>query len=307
MKNCRPSLAVAITALSGVCLALGPLGCHPTPPVTQYYNGPTDPMWKVAADINQNSGKIPSLWALLEFKATLVDDSHHRSTSLSGDGTLLFSRPQSLLLRGTKDLVGEVFALGSNDSEFWLKLGGDVDTTWWGHYANLGKPGCESMPISPDMVLQVLGISFFDSNFLAAPMPVMKFDNDQDAYEFTWIVRGVDRLIAVKEIWYDRATLLPRLVRLFDENGRIVLAARLSGDVSLDVPDLPKAQWPRIASRYDLQFPDDGSSISFWFSDNYALRRHGHPRSTDFNRPEPDTKQVNQIDKNCGPDSGAHP
>src|SRR5580698_3182984 len=120
-------------------LRLVAVGCQPPPPPTTYYNGPIDPIQKVASDINWNSSKIPSIYAMLEYKATLIDKEHdNHPTSISGDGSLLYRRlPASLLLRGTKDLVGEVFAIGSNQSEFWLKVGGDVDTTCWGHYAKL--------------------------------------------------------------------------------------------------------------------------------------------------------------------------
>ena len=150
-------------------------GCQPPTPESQPYDGPTDPMWKVVADINYNNAKVPSVYAPLEYKATLVDKQHdNRTSTISGDGSLLFRRPQSLLLRGTKDLAGEVFAIGSNDTEFWMKVGGDVDTTWWGHYANLGKPGCKPIPIEPDLLVEVLGVSIFNSDFLQQPVPVKR-------------------------------------------------------------------------------------------------------------------------------------
>jgi hypothetical protein len=284
-------------------LLLVAVGCQPPqPPPSSYYNGPIDPIQKVASDINWNSSKIPSIYAMLEYKATLIDKEHdNHPTSISGDGSLLYRRlPASLLLRGKKDLVGEVFAIGSNQSEFWLKVGGDVDTTWWGHYANLGKPGCKSIPIRPDLLMEVLGVSLFDVDFLHEPVPVMTFNNDDDAYVFTWSRREGDHWIAVKEIWYDRATKLPEWVKLFDAGGRVVLRAKLSKPVRLEIPDLPREQWPLVASLYQLKFPDDGSTISFWFTDDYAVSRHGIPRASSFNRPDPDTKQVIQIDKDCG-------
>src|SRR5277367_3042572 len=107
MRNC--DFAGAFLAL--LLMAAG--GCQPTPPPSRYYSGPTDPMWKVVADINQNNAKVPTLYALLGYRATLVDKQHgNRTKTISGDGSLLFRRPHSLLLRGTKDLVGEVFAIG---------------------------------------------------------------------------------------------------------------------------------------------------------------------------------------------------
>lgn len=279
------------------CLAVFLTACRPpTPTATHFYNGPTDPMATVVADINQNSGKIPSLYATLDYQANIVDPKTRRVTSVSGDGSLLFRRPQSLLLRGNKDLVGEVFAIGSNDAEFWLKIGGDVDTTWWGHYANLGKPGCEPMPIRPDLILEILGIGLFNTDFLQQPVPVMRFDNDEDVYRFDWNVRGINRWMTLKEISYDRATHVPREVRLYDPDGRAILTAKLSDAVPLPVPGLDKSQWPLIAGKYDLLFPDTGSSISFHFSEDYATQHKGYPKPTSFRRPQPDTKNVNQVD-----------
>jgi hypothetical protein len=257
-------------------------------------------MDRVVADINANSGRIPSLYAILGYRADLADPAHHRTVSISGDGTLLYRRPRSLLLRGSETMAGEVFALGSNDEQFWLKLAGDVDTAWWGHYANLGRPGCQPIPIRPDLVVEVLGIGLFDSDFLREPVPVMRFDNDRDAYVFDFNVRGADRWELQKEIWYDRKTRQPMMVCLYGGGGRIILSARLSQPVPLQVPGRPRDQWPTIASRYDLLFPDDGTRLGFWFNDDYATQRRGFPKTASFRLPsEFGTRRVVQIDAGC--------
>ena len=67
----------------------------------------------------------------------------------------------------------------------------------------------------------------------------MRFNNDADAYMFLWNVKLPDRWAVQKEIWYDRATLLPKLVLLFDENGRVVLRAYLSNYKSVEVANVP--------------------------------------------------------------------
>lgn len=295
----RPRVCILSSAFIVLhCLLLS--GCvPPRPQNTRAYFGPTEPMTQVIAAINANSGKIPSIWALLTYRADLFDEQHH-AHSISGDGSLLFRRPQSLLLRGDEALAGEVFAIGSNDSEFWLKVAGDVSTTWWGHYANLGKPCCRPVPIRPDMVLEVLGVSLFDVDLLRQPAPVMRFNNDTDAYMFDWIVRGRDRWLVQKEIWYDRQTKLPELVLLFDDDGRVVLRAQLSRDVPLATPGVPRSSWPMIARQYDLLFPADGSRISFSFTDDLATSHHNIPRPSSFRRPtEPGTRHVEQVDAAC--------
>src|SRR5690606_20580822 len=105
---------------------------------------------------------------------------------------------------------------------------------------------------------EVLGVSNIETDFLAEPAPVMRFNNDADAYMFIWIVQGPNRLIARKEVWYDRQTKLPKLILLFDDDGRIVLRAYLSEHQRIAVSDLPETEQPMIATRYNLFFPDSG-------------------------------------------------
>ena len=280
-------------------LALLLTGCVPPKPAVRLaYFGPTESMAAVAAAVNANNTRIPSLYALLSYRAQIVDPQNHHTTTVSGDGTLLFRRPRGLLLRGKEAIAGEIFAIGSNDSEFWLKIGGEVDTTWWGHYANLGKPGCQPMPIRPDLVLEVLGITTFNADLLQEPAPTLRFNNDSDAYMFDWNVRGPDRWITQKEIWYDRVTKLPELVLLFDDDGRVVLRAKLSQHLPLPITDLPREQWPKVASRYDLFFPDNGSTLTFTFNDgDLAISRRGYPKPFSFRRPDPSGSRTDvQVD-----------
>ncbi len=289
------------TRLAALLLLFVAAGCRPTPPASRFYNGPTDPMRQVALPTSiGTTPRSPAFTPCWSFRATLIDKQHdNKVTTVSGDGSLLFRSPHSLLLRGTKDLAGEVFAIGSNDDEFWMKIAGDVDTTWWGHYANLCKPGCKPIPIAPNLLVEVLGVSLFDTDFTKASVPVMRFNNDDDSYMFTWNQLHGDHWIATKEIWYDRMTKLPKMVILYDPDGRAIVIAYLSKPVPLEVPDKPREEWPMVASMYQLQFPDDGTAIDFWFTDDYAVSHKGIPRANSFNRPDPDTKQVIQIDKDC--------
>jgi hypothetical protein len=249
-------------------------------------------MESIVAQINRNNSEIPGFFARLDYSATIIDKQHGKTESFSGDGRLLFSRPRSLLLRGNKDVVGPIFELGSNDREFWFTVLVGDSTEWWGHYANVGKPCCKAIPIRPDLVLEVLGVGLFDANFLAEPAPVMRFNNEADAYMFVWSVRGADRWMARKEIWYDRQTEAPELVRLFNDQGRVILQAKLSGAQRIS------QQGPMMARHYELLFPEDGSRMTLDFTD-IALRENQPPRS--FNRPRnAGVKEEVQIDKDCG-------
>src|SRR5690606_19259815 len=128
-------------------------------------------------------------------------------------------------LTGEKPIVGQVFEVGSTQDRYWLLVPEQLQTMWWGNFENVGKPCALDIPIRPELILEVLGVSNIETDFLAEPAPVMRFNNDADAYMFIWIVQGPNRLIARKEVWYDRQTKLPKLILLFDDDGRIVLRA----------------------------------------------------------------------------------
>jgi hypothetical protein len=197
--------------------------------------------------------------------------------------------------------VGRVFELGSNDDVYWMSLKVGPDAAWWGHYRNLGKPCSQAIQIRPDLVVQVLGVSVIGSDFSAPPVPVMRFNPDADAYMFVWNGKLPDRWVAVKEVWYDRQTLLPRLVLLFDENGRVVLRAYLADHQPVKAVELPESQWPKVARNYRLYFPETGSRLVLNLTD-VALTSGKAPndRSFQFNPQRTQTSKVIQLDEACG-------
>jgi hypothetical protein len=282
--------------LNGLTLVLA--GCCATPAPVERYTGPTESMAAVVAQVNENNSHLDHFHAVLRYSAAIVDPERHETQRVSGDGGLLYSRPQSLLLRGKKDLVGPVFELGSNDSVFWFKVLVGDSAEWWGHYRNLGKPCCKPIPIRPDLVLEVLGVSMFDKNLLAEPVPVMRFDNDTDAYVFVWSKMGHDHWYPWKEIAYDRRTKLARVVKLYDEDGRVLLRAELSEYAPASVANLPEAQWPMLARHYELVFLENGSHMEFDFT---GVKFTPAPRSESFVRPvlKDTERDPIQIDRDC--------
>jgi hypothetical protein len=258
-------------------------------------------MADVVAEINANNAALPTLWSHHYFDANIVDD-RGRKTFASGDGNLIYKAPRGMRLVGNKDIAGRVFEIGSSDDRYWLMLTppNERSRMWWGWYRNLGKPGVDtrSLPIRPDLVLEVLGIGTINTNFLEPPTPVMRFNNDAHSYMFVWSYPTAGRWVAQKEIWYDRATKLPRRVFLFDENGRVVLRARLSGHEPVELPEVPAERWPKVARRYELFFPDTGSTMTFDL-DEVAPDRKGVPTRRSVTFPEnPNVDEVIQLDKN---------
>lgn len=249
------------------------------------YFGPTDDIYTVIERINANNEPISTLNARGEFEATLVDQGTGRF--VNGQVVLLYRRPDQMLLVGRKDLAGRIFELGTNAQEYWMLQLIDPRAMWWGTYADLDHAMAGRMPLEPYLILEVLGIGTIPTNLLAEPMPVMRFNNDADAYMFVWHVVRPDRLVAQKEIWYDRSTLLPMLVLLFDSDGRIVLRAYLGNH--REVPDAFRAdgQPARMATTYRLFFPDSGSRMTIQL-DDLRLMRGDVPSDRHFIRPDPD-------------------
>lgn len=289
-----------------LCLSMFICGCGPkAPPKRQPYFGETKSMYEVLRAVNENNRKLPTLWANHDVKATIIDKSkNNKRHDVEMSGVLLYRSPRDFRMTGSHPLAGDVLNLGSNNDVYWLEAIQGAETCWWGHYANLGKPCSEAIPIRPDLLVQVLGISEIQEDFNALPAPVMRFNNDEDAYMVVWSAHLPDRWWAVKEVWYDRRTLQPRLVDIFDSNGRIVLSAYLTDHKKVPLPDLPENQWPSIATQYRILFPDTGSKLAMKLSD-LALSQKGAPNDRTFSF-NPDRRrqkdiQVIQLDRNCTP------
>ena len=119
---------------------------------------------------------------------------------------------------------------------------------------------------------------------------------------FIWNAKLPDRWVATKEVWYDRRTKLPFRVFLFDVNGRILLSAKLGVHRPVEIPELPKEQWPLVATDYQLRFPDTESTLHIRL-DEPKLKRGGAPNDLTF-RFSPDkagVSKVIQLDEDCGP------
>jgi hypothetical protein len=239
------------------------------------FYGPTDPMAKVVQDVNANNAKITTLRCAHSFQSTIVDDQG-KSRTFTGDGYLLFMKPDNLLL--TAGGIIKYFEVGSNAEQYWFTAFPDeVSTQWWGQKTNLTDEQARQIPIRPDLILEVLGVSTLNEDFLVPPVPTMRFNNDADAYMFVWNKPLSNRWVAEKEVWYDRKTKLPKLVLLFDANGRIILRAYLTDHQPVE------GSTAKIASNYDLFFPENKSTMSFRLTDIKESIQRGRARIPNAN------------------------
>jgi hypothetical protein len=263
--------AVAIRIGSVACLVVL-IGCRPAvePRVVGYF-GPTEPLASVVGQINANNSRIPTLWAKGYFEATLVD-ARSKTQFVNGDAVLLLRKPGEFRMVGRKDVAGQVFELGTTQREYWMIVRPEADTMWWGTYDRLAQANPGLIPIRPDLLMQVLAVGDIDSDLLREPAPFLRFNSDADAYMLVWVERGDGRFVAQREVWYDRATLLPKLVLLFDGNGRIVVRAYLSEHREVS------ESGGKIAGRYQLFFPDSGTRLDLKLSEA-KLSQNGVPRA----------------------------
>jgi hypothetical protein len=299
-------LAPFLTFLFVASLLTGCLTNRPTTRPT-IYTGPTLPMADVISAINTNNRQLPTLWAhVASFDAWIYDEKKHENYVNGDGGTLLYRKSRDLRLTVKKPFA-DVMTLGSNAERYWLVVPEGPKSMWWGYARNAGKACANNMPIRPDLVLEVLGIGDINTDLTKAPFPTMRFYNDDDSYILDWSAPAIDnnppRWIVQREVWYARTTLLPKTVLLYDANGRVVLRAWLTQHVPVEIPGVPEAQWPKVATHYQIYFPDSGSRMVLQLSD-LRPSKQGTPNNASFTFPAqppvPDDRII-QIDANCGP------
>ncbi len=275
------------------------------------YYGPTLSLPELVGRINENNGKITSLWAREHFEGTIVDRANNKSAHIDGYGNLLYTGPNQMKLTAKNELV-TLFEMGSDGQRFWLYEVHD-QVFWWGDFSAIGNMDSAEIPVRPDLVMEILGVRPVDPVLLDEPVPTMRFNNFSDAYVVDWQARVVngeagDHWVVAKEIWYDRQTLLPQRVLLFDSQGRVAMWARLSNYVRMKMPSGDQNQWPWVASEYQLSFPYTGTTIAFELSDVSLKHNAGgtsFPNAATYRMPDPEKLsqsgvRVNHIDAQSG-------
>ena len=294
MRICSTSFVI-------IALACGGAGCVPKAELIDRpaaYFDATEPMEVVIAAVNRNNHALPTLFSRFNFEAWVVDDKGKTRFVNGDDGTLLYRKPGEFRMVGTKPGVGRVFEAGTTIDRFWMIVEAPGESTmWWGHYKNIGKPCVEGIPIRPDALMEVLGLTDISDDLLAEPAPTMRFNNDADAYMFVWNMRSESKWIAQKEVWYDRKTKLPRLVNLFDRDGRIILNAYLSAHEAVKVDGVEPA--PKVATVFRVFFPETGTKMSLKLI-KPALQYKGLPNAKSIQFPtDPGVSNEIQIDAGC--------
>lgn len=275
----------------GLLATLGMAACNgPRIPQGKPYIPPeqTFSLQELIEQINSANARIQSLYLESEggagFEATLRESRDQTARFVNGDIVAIYLAPDKLRLKGKKAGAGDVFDLGSDGERFWLHLPTEKQL-YTGTFEGLDPEAARELPVRPDLVLEVLGIAPLDSDLLRTPAPMLRFNPDSDVYMLTYAetVEGPPpRWVIVKEVWYDRQTLLPKLVVIFNDGGDPVLRAYLSQHQEIS------GGGPPIASRYDLYFPETGSNMWLSFQQLHPRnpRNRRFPNEGSFNPPD---------------------
>ena len=276
---------IRLSPLACLFAAFALAGCNNLPPKpTNPWPGPAQPIWEVVKEVNGNASKIKTIWARHDFDAEIVDDKG-KAHSLSGNGVLQFRKPGDLLLKAGG--IIDYFEVGANDEHYWFTVyPKEVGTQWWGRKDQMSEEGARRIPIRPDLILEVLGVHEIDEDFMRPPVPTMRVNNDQWSYMLVWnapLRTPIARWVAVKEVWYDVITKLPKLILLFDQYGNVVLRAYLSKHKKVDGTDA------QMAAQYDLYFPQNKSRMRFnitTLQESRTVGRVRFPNDATFVMPE---------------------
>jgi hypothetical protein len=286
-----PRRLVSVALLAAISAFVGCVKDTPPAAPPPIYTGPIDTLDVLLARINQNNGRLNTLVGVGTFDATLGQDQK----TLLGQITILHTKPDKVFLKLSKEAI-DILKAGTNGEAYWLSVFGETDTTYFGKPRGPGRENTR-LPLAPELIADVLGIATMNLDLLAQPVPTLRFNPDYDAYMLSWHTPITDRWVTVREIWYDRQTLQPRLIWLFDRNGRVVLRGKLSNFGP--VQDLGNDA-PQVAQTFDLFFPESNSRLKFGL-DLVRARRGGapNPNTYRFDPATAGTAKVENLDEDA--------
>jgi hypothetical protein len=205
-----PAIALVAIALAAGC---GPMR-GPGEPVSQEVFRPDE----VLAAHNAWADSIRTIWARADLRLNLPrKDQTGEPMQFDLEGHLFLEKPDRLFVHGAV-LGQEVTAIGVNAEKFWLWVKPRVNTVWVGRR---GGEGERRFILTPGDLAAALGVfpigiaSDSQAVFVAQARHYVLSEERQVAGE----------RVPVRRIWFDRASLRPVRIDLYDDAGdRIVMA-----------------------------------------------------------------------------------
>ena len=178
------------------------------------------PPGEVLARHNGWAARIPHLWARANLMLNFPkDETGEKREQHDLSGHLFLIKPDRLFVHG--EVLGkDVFKVGMDAERFWLWIRPEVNTVWTGRR---GGEGERRFILSPADLMTAIGLFRIDLD----PDTPAEFVAQRDHYVLTERYRGTAAPAPRRRIWFDRETLRPARVDLFDEAGRRLLMAEL--------------------------------------------------------------------------------
>lgn len=288
----RPShLVIIAISLAGILC-----GCQTQPPGAGPASGAGLALSReqLIEKINANNQRIPTLWTRVGLYAEIRDPETGKRTTVNAvdrDGSLQYRAPDELRVRVVKDVAGLVLDIGLNHQRFWVTAPAPgPDTMWWGEVGRQDVRQSQ-MPIRPQDVLEVLAIRPIASAGPAAP--TMRYNDKEKAYVLTWYRQVRGQPVVSRQTFYDAKSLAPKIVLLFDPDGKLALQAELSKYTEIESAAQPA---PSVARLVQLYMPESRSIANLRLLD-VTISQKGFPNDTSFRYPEkPPVAKVKQVD-----------
>jgi len=135
------------------------------------------------------------------------------------DGHLFLRKPEDLYLHG--QVMGqEVFAMGMNAERFWLWVRPKVNTVWTGRRGGQGE---RQFVLAAEDLMSALGMF----RIALKPNDLATFDVMPAQYVLTQQREFAGQRVPWRRVWFDRGSVRPVRVDLYDEDGRSLLMAEL--------------------------------------------------------------------------------
>jgi len=214
--QCNVVVPVGIVALAALLAA----GCGPTRGPLAAPAGPQLAPAEVLAAHNAWADSIQHIWSRTAVSLVMPrTESRGEHVRYDTDGHLFLIKPDRLFLHG--QVVGqEVFKMGLDPERFWLWVRPGTNTVWTGRR---GGEGERRFLLSPADLLAVLGVFPIE----LSPDEPAAFDTQPAQYVLTEQRVFAGEKVPVRRIWFDRRTLRPVRIDLFDESGVRVAVAEL--------------------------------------------------------------------------------
>jgi len=197
-------------------------GCRTLPPIP----APLTRM-EVLERFNSNVAALGAFKAsIFEWDAKIVDEQGKKQRHRHLGGSVRYVPPEeplkpSSFFLSTRAPIGEAMVVGSNEEEYWMYIK-PLGKGWWGKYEHQDKKCADKMMINPQAFLEFIGLRQLPTQPVR---PGYKVGREQNILEFIELVDGGYWIR--REIIIDRRDNLPKEVRAYGENGKLILQSWL--------------------------------------------------------------------------------